>query len=676
MIMRKILLIINILCLFALFSCNDSFLEKNPKTTLVEDNTFAAYDNYRYYMYPCYNMFSDPLIGTSIREYGAKSVYLGDFDANYLGKKNGQNEYAVQSKAKTASGNGWNFTYIRRVNIMLSHVDKGILDEAEAKHWKSVGYFFHSFWYMELINRFGDVPWVENVMGDTSEEAYEERMDRKLVADKVLERLIWAEENIGSSERDGDNTINRDCVRAALSRFALREGTWRKYHELGDYEKYFQACAKYSEYLINDYPQLYTGTAKNGKGEPVPGAGYGEMWTSRDLEGVPGVIFFKRFVGEINPHRFSDYEHIAAHNIEMPQHTVDMYLCKDGKPISTSQLYEWGENNRSIHAVFRNRDPRLWHVVTPPFRVLTKAQAEKYKELEPYQEPGIPADKNWFFTNVPEDREFIDIFGANHGQSVSTATLPFGGDLTRGMKRLPTQNWGNSPMNESPHLNNAVRTNGAYQTSNTGYYVWKFYNNWDKNQSLLLNSADLPIFKIEEILLNYAECKFEQAQFSQDVADKTINKLRDRVGVARMVVSEINDSFDPNRGTDDSGKKIDPVLWEIRRERTIELMGEGFGFYDVRRWKCAKWYVNRQQTGIWIDDSCKDLDGNSDYIAKYQTVNPSSKAPQTGPGHIYRYPDPVTSGYGWLDKYYLYCVPTDEIALNPNLNQNPGWDVE
>ncbi len=155
-----------------------------------------------------------------------------------------------------------------------------------------------------------------------------------------------------------------------------------------------------------------------------------------------GYLFYKRIVGEVNPHRFSDYEHIAAHNYEMPQYTVDMYLCQDGKTISNSKQYQFGPENRSIHAVFRNRDPRLWHVVMPPFRVLSKTEATAYPELGAYQEDGIPADKNWFFTNKPEDREFIDIFGANHGQSVSTATLPFGGDLNRGMKRLPTQKLG------------------------------------------------------------------------------------------------------------------------------------------------------------------------------------------------------------------------------------------
>ena len=61
-----------------------------------------------------------------------------------------------------------------------------------------------------------------------------------------------------------------------------------------------------------------------------------------------------------------------------------------------------------------------------------------------------------------------------------------------------------------------------------------------------MNTSDKPIFKIEEVLLNDAEAHFELGTFSQDIADKTINKLRERANVAKMKVDEIDDSFDPN----------------------------------------------------------------------------------------------------------------------------------
>lgn len=79
-----------------------------------------------------------------------------------------------------------------------------------------------------------------------------------------------------------------------------------------------------------------------------------------------------------------------------------------------------------------------------------------------------------------------------------------------------------------------------------------------------------------------------------------------------MKVAEINAGFDPKRD-----QTVDPVLWEIRRERIVELMGEGFGFYDVRRWKKAPWFINKIQYGQWatkeqIGDSGQFVDLEKD----------------------------------------------------------------
>ena len=64
-----------------------------------------------------------------------------------------------------------------------------------------------------------------------------------------------------------------------------------------------------------------------------------------------------------------------------------------------------------------------------------------------------------------------------------------------------------------------------------------------------LNTADKPIFKIEEILLNEAEAQYElNGKIEQPIIEATINKLRERAGVDKMIVADIDDSFDPNRG--------------------------------------------------------------------------------------------------------------------------------
>lgn len=177
--MKKVIIYAALLAGLTFTGCNDSFLEKYPVTDLTEENAFKSYDNFKSFMWPCYEMFVNTTIRTSTASngWGTSGQYGGDVDANYLNKRSpsGFNQFAYQTKGSTASGNGWDFSsYIRRINIMLSHVEESDMTQAEKDHWTSVGYFFHSFWYMELIDRFGDIPWVDKVLTESSPEVYED----------------------------------------------------------------------------------------------------------------------------------------------------------------------------------------------------------------------------------------------------------------------------------------------------------------------------------------------------------------------------------------------------------------------------------------------------------------------------------------------------------------------
>lgn len=642
--MKKSFINFTLVLLTGLFGCNDSFLEKMPVTDLTEDNAFKSYDNFKAFMWPCYTMFTNNTIFTSLGNTGQEALYRGDMKAGYLEAKSesGFNEYAFQTVANATTGNGWNFSaFIRRINLMLSHIDGSAMTDGQKDHWRSVGYFFHSYWYMELIHRFGDVPWVDRVLQEDSPEARGPRVDRKTVADHVLERLQWAEQHIGDfKSEDGENTIDEDCILALISRFGLREGTWRKYHDLGDYDNYLKECVRASELLMSRYPNLYYGT------DGQPAAGYGEMWTTEDLGKVPGIILYKAYVTDILRSKMGHMERTSSHTVEMNQNTVDLYLMKNGKPISNPSSGYCGD--KTMYETFRDRDPRLYHCVLPPYKVASGKGAEGYR--------------TWHFTDDPADREYIDIMGRN--ESCSNPGV--------GMKRLPNQNWSASLVPEIPRLGT-----GAFVSCRSGYYFWKNTNNWEHNYNQgTLNTSDKPVFKIEEVLLNEAEAKWELGEFDQGVADRTVNKLRDRAGVASMVVGEIDENFDPGRGKwyakgDGDGVSVNPVLWEIRRERIIELMGEGFGIYDVWRWRMAPWFLNRPAYGIWTTKEYALENGMTLYNPNTgfsDGVNGSMEE-----GHIFLFNDPIKEGKGWLEKYYLRQVPTNEILLNPNLTQNPGW---
>ena len=159
-----------------------------------------------------------------------------------------------------------------------------------------------------------------------------------------------------------------------------------------------------------------------------------------------------------------------------------------------------------------------------------------------------------------------------------------------------------------------------------------------------------------------------------------------------MVVANIDDNFDPHRDrgmapwwTGHGGKfgnyNVDPVLWEIRRERQIELFGEGFAFYDVRRWAKAAYYVNRQPCGLWTTATqniyAPRANAYTGQFVDYDEISTNGKAAaennSAGSGWIYTYESPLVHG-GWLDTYYLSMVPTSQIVLNKQLTQNPGYN--
>lgn len=645
-------------------------------------------------MYPCYNLFTDSRIYTNFSggSYYWGGLWASDFYAGVMTTRdNAQNPYAYQTFTATTTSSSWDFEYPRVVNIMLNHLDGSQLDDTEKRHWRSVGYFFHAWWYMELLAKYGDVPWINEVLTDESPEAYMPRTPRAEVADSIIARLEYAVNNIGSTAKDGDNPVTADAIKATLSRFLLREATWAKYHRLNQpWQTYLEKCMKYSQELMNKYPTLHKGSNRN----TYPGAGYDEVMTSETLEGLPGIIMYKQYLTGVLMHRFSDLIHVEAHRGDAPQSTVDMFLMKNGKPITNKTSGFMGGENTDLWDYFAERDPRLHINFTPPCQAKITSvnnnpdNVTTFKKWTFWKEGETLNNMNNFtITKEYEEkfRTYIDYFGPNivceDGNGIESI----------GSKRLPGHNWGGAMVHSSPNIHQFSQTDN-YMRCWTGYYFWKHFTMWENGDNGAFQTSDKPIFTVEEVLLNYAEAAWELGQFTQDVADKTINKLRDRVGVSKMVVAEIDANFDPQRdkgtaawtqGYDDkTNYNVDPVLWEIRRERMVELMGQGFSFYDIKRWHKAPWYINRQPCGAWVTATNLPY-GTGKYTGQfvnYNEINLNGFAdPQpnsAGQGWIYTFPGPLASGKGWKDTYYLHMVPTHEINMNPELTQNPGWNEE
>ncbi|MBD0259341.1 MAG: RagB/SusD family nutrient uptake outer membrane protein [Cytophagales bacterium] len=176
----------------------------------------------------------------------------------------------------------------------------------------------------------------------------------------------------------------------------------------------------------------------------------------------------------------------------------------------------------------------------------------------------------------------------------------------------------------------------------TGFMFRKTANidDWNTQASLI----DRPVLRYAEVLLIYAEAKYELEGAIPDAdLDLTINRLRQRGGVAPLT-----NAFAEANGLD--------LREEIRRERRVELAQEGFRYWDLIRWKTAE------------TELPKPVLGNYFFRDEFGTTVRVNLTPDN-----YILVQDASFRRFRPDRDYLWPIPINELALNPSLSQNPNW---
>ncbi|MEC4114124.1 RagB/SusD family nutrient uptake outer membrane protein [Myroides pelagicus] len=217
----------------------------------------------------------------------------------------------------------------------------------------------------------------------------------------------------------------------------------------------------------------------------------------------------------------------------------------------------------------------------------------------------------------------------------------------------------------------------------TGYQPKKLTLDSSATDGVAENNNSLPIIRYAEVLLNYAEAKAELGDFTTSDWDKTIKLLRQRAGIKNTGMPTV---ADPYLIQNFYPKLTDANLLEIRRERAIELVLEGFRYDDLRRWKSAE-LLTKTYDGMYVPGLNILMDINNDGQADVCFV---SKVPSDAQKGVYYYiidnnqyklsngdsgtlilMDNLTRVF--QEHQYLYPIPYKSIVLNSQLTQNKGW---
>lgn len=191
-------------------------------------------------------------------------------------------------------------------------------------------------------------------------------------------------------------------------------------------------------------------------------------------------------------------------------------------------------------------------------------------------------------------------------------------------------------MNMAPFKGKKVATypEGADATPNpnatkTGYYLRKFLNEDVNIQTGGSSSGHVvPLFRLAEIYLNYAEALNECDPTNPDIA-LYLNKVRNRASLPNV-----------------SALSQEQMRAVIQHERRVELAFEEHRSWDVRRWKIASSTLGAPLMGVQIER--KPLGGYT-----YMPVKVEQRVFQP--------------------KMYWYPIPQSEVLKLKQWKQNNGW---
>lgn len=570
------------------FSSCDDFLTRDPQDTVTdvpsfwnnEENLRTSFLDYYTYFFPGYQSGwnrADNFAETNVADWT---------------DDNAQEVATLFTKvAPTTDADNWNFEKIRNMNLLLSRIQSSSLGEEAKNHWSGVARLFRAMEYAKLVQKFGDVPYYDAVVGSTdNEQLYRARDPRTTVMDKVNEDLAFACANIRVNDGTKGLTVNRAVAQGFASRIMLFEGTWQKYHA--------NNTAKAAEYLkaAKDYAAALMQTNAY---SIAPS--YKSLTTSDDLAGNPEIIMYRSYVENVVMHSLMSFQN-TEHEMSSPSRSfVDAFLTKNGLPIHQAGNTDY--KGKEYAKEIQNRDPRL-------------------------------AD------NIDEE--------------------------------------------------SGLRLNGvAAVYAASGYYANRYVNKDLINKPggmSSTNTTDAPVMKLNEVMLNYIEAAAELADLGQYTLtqadfDKTINAIRDRQSTQMPHLTLAGNALKVNGveiNDPDRDATVKPIIWEIRRERRVELAYEGLRFNDLRRWgklEYADMTKNKKlNMGAWINKA--DYPENAEALAKITLCDENGNIVTGNEGYIMPITE-VAKMRVMADKDYLYPIPVDQITMYENhgfkLTQNPGW---
>lgn len=639
-------------CMFLAGTACDDFLDINPPSTvspqdyLIEESQLAAY-TIRYYQ----------------DNFARLNDLYDDMATDNATTSSSNNRYLKGESAwKTpATGGEWYFKNIYPLNYFVQNAEQNLEDSnisgdpARIKHYIGEGHFLRAYQYFYRLRKLGDFPIIESTLPDNMEVLIEasKRAPRNEVARFILKDLDRAIELLTNNPEGGKVRITRNAALVLKARVALFEATWEKYHagtalvpngqgwpgETKDYNKGYQFPSGSAEAEINFFLEQAISASQ-------------EVADAVALTPNNGVI-----------------QQSAA---EAANDYYDMFASKD--PSGYSEILFYRPYNRDLsigtdynHHIYYGYNRGYTHQMEQSFLMKNGlpvyATGSGYKGDDYIGDTKIDRDDRWrLFMKAPgEIKTFI-----------------------------------NSPNPE--YFSKAPQvwsTNVKYSTA-TGYLIGKAFSHDLKDQDLNKDQTAAIILRAAEAYLTYIEAYYERYGKLDANADRYWRAIRQRAGVdpdytKTIAATDMQKEAPNDWGAYSKGQLLtDKTLFNIRRERRNEFIGEGYRYNDLIRWRALDQLDGFQIEGIKLwGPMLKDFEEEG-HLADlvYGKDKNTVSSPELS---IYLRPYQVQedglyyNGLFFCQAHYLSPISNDQFLITASdgktvstspIYQNPGWPID
>ena len=665
--MKKIfILIVSAATLLLSAGCND-FLDRQPITNITPEKYFKTADELAAYTVNYYETFFTTYrnnwnVGPIWEDASTDNLVRGGSDNSttlrYFSSSNGR--FLVPAGQNTSTA----FSRIRICNYFFEQVlpkmEAGTLSGSDVNQYVGEMYVMRAQAYFYALRTFGDFPIIENVLPDDNDVLVEasKRAPRNEVARFILSDLDKAISLLGNGAK---NRITKDLALLIKSRVALFEATFEKYH-------------KGSGRVPGD--PNWPGASKN----------------SGKSFNIDGEVSF--FLDQC----LSAAEQVAdAHKLTSNSHVMNPDTGKQ-------QIYGWN----------------------PYFEMFYQPDASGIDEVLLYREYSVDLGVTTAMPSYIREggacgptRSHVDGFLMANGLPIYAADSGYKGDETLDLQQegrderlqLFVFNNGDLEWYSNGEASLFIAPEFLEQPEHrdvTGFRIRKHYC-YDPAfaASGLIATNDQILYRAAEAYLNYIEAYYEKNGNIGGKADTYWKAIRTRAGVDpdyNKTIAATDLSKEDDWGKRSGETLVDATLFNIRRERRCEFIGEGFRWDDLIRWRS----FDHLMTEKWIPEGCNlwggPLKDNEKYLKKDAAGNVTTESAfiecasgksdanissrtdskYVRPLRVIMDNNELYDGYTWHKAYYLQPYGLQDLTLTSEdgsveksvAYQNPFWPTQ